>query len=147
LIVDGLGIGGVLAAITRVEDIEVWQEARKLAVEVYTLTSVGAWAKDFGLRDQARRAGVSVPSNIAEGFARDTNIEFRRFLSIARGSATELKTQMYIALDLGYLNQQSFDAICLRIDRICRMITSFMQYLKTAQKPTTNNHQPSTNKG
>lgn len=133
-----------MAAITRVEDIEVWQEARKLAADVYRLTSAGAWARDFGLRDQIRRASVSVACNIAEGYSRGSNVEFKRFLAIARGSATEVKTQLYIALDIGYIDQGSFDNLSSRMDRLGRMITTFMQYLKTAQKPTTNNQQQTT---
>lgn len=135
-----------MVAIKRVEEIDAWQEARKLATDVYRLTSFGAWAKDFGLRDQTRRAAVSIACNIAEGFARGSNAEFRRFLSIARGSATELKTQMYIALDLGYLDEETFGKVGSCVDRIGRMLTSFMQYLKrTPKQPSTNNHQPSTN--
>lgn len=131
-----------MATIKKVEDIEAWQEARLLATEVYSLSSSGAWAKDFGLRDQIRRAAVSIACNIAEGFARETNVEFNRFLAIARGSATEVKTQMYIALDLGYVDQESFDLMYARIDRICRMITGFMQYLKSL--PSTKNRKPTT---
>ena len=112
---------------------------------VYQMTSVGAWTRDFGLRDQVRRAAVSVASNIAEGFARETNIEFCRFLAIARGSACEAKTQMYIALDLGYLEQSHFDDVYRQIDCICRMLTGLMQYLRRESKqPSTGNRQQST---
>lgn len=134
-----------MGAIVRVEEIEAWQESRKLAAEVYRLTSVGLWARDFGLRDQVRRAAVSIPSNIGEGFARESNAEFVRFLAIARGSASEVKTQMYIALDLGYVDEDSFHAIYARIERICKMITGLMQYLKKTPKPPSNaNRQPTT---
>lgn len=129
-----------MTTIKRVEDIDAWKESRELATEVYRLTMIGAWARDFGLRDQIRRAAVSVPCNIAEGFARESNIEFNRFLAIARGSAAEVKTQIYIALDLGYIDQQCFDSVYATIERICRMITGLMSYLKsTSGKPTTVN--------
>lgn len=114
----------------RFEEIEAWQEARKLATEVYKATSVGEWARDFGLRDQVRRAAVSIASNIAEGFARDTDLEFGRFLVIARGSAAEAKTQMYIAQDLGYITPEAFRYYYATLDRICKMLTGLMQYLK-----------------
>ncbi len=141
-----------MPAIRRVEDIDAWQEARALATEVYRLSSSGAWARDFGLRDQVRRAAVSVACNIAEGFARETSVEFNRFLAIARGSATEVKTQMYIALDLAYIDQATFDQIYAQADKICRMITGFMLYLKSLARSqltagrnrqlTTDNRQP-----
>jgi four helix bundle protein len=123
-----------MPTIRTIEDIEVWREARKLAGDIYRLTSSGAFARDFGLRDQMQRAGVSIASNIAEGFARDSNVDFRRFLSIARGSVAELKTQMYIALDIGHLDQDTFDAVSSCIDHIGRMISSFMDYLKRNPK-------------
>lgn len=136
-----------MATIKKVEDIDAWREARALAAEVYKLTSGGAWARDFGLRDQIRRAAVSVACNIAEGFGRETSVEFNRFLAIARGSATEVKTQMYIALDLAYIDQTSFDQIYSSIDRICRMITGFMQYLASInKKPTTRHKTPTGNR-
>jgi four helix bundle protein len=118
-----------MVAIRTIEDIEVWRQARKLAADMYRLTSSGAFARDCGLRDQMRRAGVSIASNIAEGFARESNIEFRRFLSIARGSVAELKTQMYIASDIGYIDGDALDAINSHIDQVGRMISSFMDYL------------------
>lgn len=135
-----------MAHFSRLEDIDAWKEARALASAIYKVTSAGPWAKDFGLRDQVRRAAVSIACNIAEGYARETNTEFVRFLVIARGSASEVKTQLYIALDLDYLVKETFDEFYTRIDKICRMITGLMDYLKrhAAGKPTTANRQPST---
>lgn len=119
-----------MAAFARFEDIEPWQGARSLTTAVYSVTSDGAWAKDFGLRDQIRRASVSIMSNIAEGFARETDVEFHRFLVIARGSAAEVKAQMYVAADLGYVAQETFSDLLERIDRIARQLTGLMKYLK-----------------
>lgn len=134
-----------MGVITRVEDIDAWKEARCLASSIYKLTQEGAWAKDFGLRDQIRRASVSIASNIAEGYARDSELEFCRFLAIARGSANEVKTQLYIASDLGYLDQDTFEAAYGRLDRICGMITNFIRYLRSRErKPPTANRQPPT---
>jgi four helix bundle protein len=135
-----------VAGFKRVEDIEAWQEARKLATQVYKLTSVGAWSKDFGLRDQTRRSAVSIACNIAEGFAREGSVEFNRFLIIARGSAVELKTQMYIALDLGYIDKAAFDAVYESTDKVCRMIAGLVQYLRSVigrRQQTTKNQQSS----
>ena len=119
-----------MAGISKVEDIDAWKESRVLTVAVYNITANGAWAKDFGLRDQIRRASVSIASNIAEGFARESDTEFARFLAIARGSAAEVKTQMYIASDLGYVDNETFNAIYDQIDRISRMITGLIKYLR-----------------
>jgi four helix bundle protein len=90
----------------RIEDIEVWKRGCRLAVEVYRITGAGKFEKDWGLRDQIRKAAVSVPSNVAEGFERQSLREFRRFLLIAKGSCGELRTQMYIAQSLGYVDKE-----------------------------------------
>ena len=100
-----------MATIKRFEDIVAWREARKLARMVYTLTSVGDFSRDFGLRDQVRRAAVSVGSNIAEGFERNGNKEFVKFLWIAKGSAAEVQSQLYHAKDLGYIDAAHFEKL------------------------------------
>jgi len=137
-----------MSAISRIEDIKAWQEARVLATSVYRITNTGAWAKDFGLRDQVRRAGVSIASNIAEGYARETDAEFARFLSIARGSANEVKTQLYIALDINYIDRKDFDEIYRQLDKICSMITNLMNYLRSgkSQVPTADRRPPTPDK-
>ncbi len=84
----------------RFEEIEVWQLSRKLVKDIYKITTEPAFSKDFGLKDQIRRCAVSIPSNIAEGYERKSNVEFIRFLYISKGSAGELRTQLYIAYDL-----------------------------------------------
>jgi four helix bundle protein len=95
--------------IERFEDIQGWQEARILTKMVYALTSKDLFGKDFGLKDQIRRASVSVMANIAEGFDCDSDIEFARFLGIARRSAVEVQSLLYAALDISYITQQEFD--------------------------------------
>jgi four helix bundle protein len=97
-----------MALIERFEDILAWQEARKLVGEIYKLTSIGALSKDFGLRDQIQRAAVSAMTNIAEGFDCDSQIEFARFLGIARRSAVEAQSLLYAALDIGYIDEKIF---------------------------------------
>ena len=97
-----------MATIRRFEDIEAWQKARELAREVYRCSKVGPFSKDFGLRDQMRRASVSVMSNIAEGFERGGTSEFVQFLAIAKGSAGEVEAQLYVALDQAYIGEEEF---------------------------------------
>jgi four helix bundle protein len=119
-----------VAGFERFEEIEAWKGARGLTAAVYALTSDGAWSKDYGLKDQIRRASVSVMSNIAEGFARETDKEFHRFLAMARGSASEVKSQLYVALDLHYIEQTSFAGLYEQADKIARQLTGLMKYLK-----------------
>src|ERR1700716_3917332 len=97
--------------INRFEDFIAWQKARKLTADVYKVTNEGNFARDFGLKDQIRRAAVSSMSNLAEGFERGRPAEFHQFLSIAKGSCAELRTQLYVALDVGYLSQRTFDQL------------------------------------
>lgn len=118
-----------MARIEKFEDIEVWQRARQLAKAVYVVTSEGKFARDFGLRDQIQRAAVSVMSNIAEGFERGGDVEFRRFLAIAKGSAGEVKTQLYVALDAGLIDQTAFDSLCKMATETGKLIGGFMKYL------------------
>lgn len=94
--------------IEKFEDLITWQKARHLTKRVYGITKSGEFSKDFGLRDQIRRASVSVMSNIAEGFERGGRSEFHHFLVIAKGSCAELKSQLYVALDAGYIEMEVF---------------------------------------
>ena len=98
-----------MALIQRFEDIQAWQEARKLVKMVYSLTNKDSFSKDFGVRDQIRRALVSVMANIAEGFDCESKVEFARFLGIARRSAVEVQSILYAALDTGYINNDEFN--------------------------------------
>jgi four helix bundle protein len=100
-----------MAKINRFEDFIAWQKARKLTAAVYKVTNEGNFARDFGLKDQIRRAAVSSMSNLAEGFERGRPAEFHQFLSIAKGSCAELRTQLYVALDVGYLSRPTFDQL------------------------------------
>lgn len=97
-----------MAAITRFEDIMAWQEARNLTQQTYVLTTRDPFARDFGLRDQIQRAAVSSMSNIAEGFDCESKVEFGRFLGIARRSAVEVQSLLYVALDVGYIDAAQF---------------------------------------
>jgi four helix bundle protein len=108
--------------IERFEDFIAWQKARVLAAEIYKITDKGKFARDFGLRDQIRRAAVSVMSNIAEGFERGRPTEFHQVLSIAKASCPELRSQLYIALDAGYLNQELFSGLMLKATEVGQIV-------------------------
>ena len=90
-----------MSTIDKFEDMEVWQNARSITKKTYICSGSGQFSKDYGLRDQIQRAAVSIMSNIAEGFERGSNKEFIQFLFIAKGSAGEVRSQLYVALDLG----------------------------------------------
>jgi four helix bundle protein len=94
--------------IEKFEDFIAWQKARELTREIYKVTNLDKFARDFGLKDQIRRSAVSIMSNIAEGFERGRPSEFHQFLSIAKGSCAEVRSQLYVALDADYLTQQEF---------------------------------------
>lgn len=98
-----------MAMIQRFEDIQAWQEARKLVKMIYSITSKELFSRDFGMRDQIRRASVSVMANIAEGFDCESKVEFARFLGIARRSAVEVQSLLYAALDTTYIDQNEFE--------------------------------------
>jgi four helix bundle protein len=119
-----------VATIKRFEEIEAWQTARQMTRLVYELTNEGAFARDFGLRDQMRRAAVSVMSNIAEGFESRTQALFIDFLGRARGSAGELRSQAYIAHDTLYIDQTQFQELFALTELSSRQISRFMSYLE-----------------
>ena len=99
--------------IERFEDLIAWQKAGELTKAIYKITGRGAFAKDFGLGDQIRRASVSVVSNIAEGFERGGRAEFHQFLVIAKGSCAEVRSQLYVALDVKYIDHKTFNELNL----------------------------------
>ena len=121
-----------MANITRFEDIEAWQKARLLTRAIYQTTGRGEFARDFGLRDQLRRAAVSVMSNIAEGFERGGNKEFVQFLAIAKGSVGEARSQLYVELDHGYLSQPQFDELHLLAQQTGNLLGGFIRYLQNS---------------
>ncbi|MFH0771547.1 MAG: four helix bundle protein [Candidatus Omnitrophota bacterium] len=112
------------------EDLQVWQKAKDLAVLIYKITSDGKLSKDFGLRDQMRRSAISIPSNIAEGDERDTDKESVRFFYIAKGSLAELRTQLRIALEVGFLDKDEFAKIELDCSEIGKMLGGLIKHRK-----------------
>jgi four helix bundle protein len=114
----------------RFEDIEAWQKARELTKVVYQLSGRGHFAKDFGLRDQIRRASVSIMANIAEGFERDGTGEFIQFLAIAKGSAAEVISHAFVAFDQGFIHQSDLDWLNEKTSEVRRMMAALMTYLR-----------------
>jgi four helix bundle protein len=110
------------SGVTRFEDLVAWQRARALSGAVYKATSSRPFSADFALRDQMRRAAVSGMSNIAEGFERSRPAEFHQFLSMAKGSCAELRSQLYVALDAGHLSKEAFDALLLQAEEVGRLV-------------------------
>lgn len=119
-----------MATIRKFEDIIAWQKARILTREIYQMSRDGEFARDYGLRDQIRRASVSVMSNIAEGFDRESSAEFARFLSIAKGSCAEVRCQFYIALDVDYIDQAQFHHQTELSKETSRLISGFYKSIK-----------------
>ncbi|MFA5974817.1 MAG: four helix bundle protein [Elusimicrobiota bacterium] len=113
------------------EDIQAWGRARELARQVYLVSNTDDFRRDYGLRDQIRRASVSVISNIAEGFERDGNTEFARFLTMAKGSSGEVRAQVYIALDQGYISQDQAQKLISLAQEVSRMIAGLIAYLRS----------------
>src|SRR5215204_2529042 len=100
-----------MPTIEHFEDVQAWQKAREFVREVYKLRSDGPLSKDFGLRDQLCRAAVSSMSNVAEGFARNSDKDFAHFLDVARGSVMEVQLLLYVALDVGYIEKNEFERL------------------------------------
>jgi four helix bundle protein len=118
--------------ITRFEDIEAWQEARQLVNLVYeAINGNQNFQKDFRLVNQMQGASVSTMSNIAEGFSRRTNKEFIQFLFISKSSASEIQSQLYVALDQSYIDDKAFEKIYAQAEKVSKMNSSFIKYLRS----------------
>jgi len=119
-----------MAAFKRFEDIKAWQKAREATREVYKQTLKTTFARDFGLRDQIQRSAVSVMANIAEGFGRHSDKEFANFLNVAHASISESQSHLYVALDLGYANQDDFTRLYGMFDEVSRMTMALAKHLR-----------------
>jgi four helix bundle protein len=119
-------------AVKQFEDLEVWKEARRLTQIIYRLTKGEKFSKDFALRDQIQRAAVSIMSNIAEGFERGGNQEFIQFLYVAKASCGEVRSQIYVALDQGYIDQKQTDELTKSFKRLSSMISNLIIYLRNS---------------
>jgi four helix bundle protein len=117
--------------IMRFEEIEAWQTARELTRLIYSFTEEGIFSRDFGLKDQIRRASVSIMSNISEGFESQTQAQFIRYLGLAKASAGEVRSQLYVCKDMGYIKQDQFTEAFAMAENASRQIARFISYLET----------------
>ena len=124
-----------MSAIRRFEDLIAWQKARELTKGVYELSRQGKFSRDLDLSSQIRRAGVSIMSNIAEGFEREGQREFRQYLSIAKGSCAELRSQLYVAIDCGYLSQSDFSNLLKKAEEVARIIGGLRLSVRPPKAP------------
>lgn len=112
------------------EDLRVWQKGIQLVKEIYIITNEGKLSKDFGLRDQLRRASVSIPTNVAEGFERASRKEYLNFLNIAKGSAGEVRSLLIVALEVGYIEKSTYSPLYKQAMELSRMLYNQIQSIK-----------------
>ena len=122
-----------MAKIERFEDLDVWKKARELCKLIFYLTNKGAFSKDFDLVRQIRRSSGSIMDNIAEGYERDGRKEFIQYLSIAKGSAGEVRSQSYRAFDQNYISKEEFNELYEKVNSISKMLSGFINYLKNSE--------------
>ena len=123
-----------MGTIKSFEEFEVWGTAREITQKIYRLTKRKALAGDFGFKNQICRASVSIMSNIAEGYESQTESVFIRHLGIAKGSAGEVRSQLYVALDQGYITKEEFESLAELSKKESRQIANLIQYLKSSRR-------------
>jgi four helix bundle protein len=123
-----------VATVKSFEELDVWKEACRFVVDIYNVSSRESSKFDYDLSRQIRRASISIPSNIAEGFEKNSEGEFIRYLLIAKGSAGEVRTQLYLAKSLNFLSSKDFDKLKSKIIQISSMISGLITYLKSTKK-------------
>jgi len=121
-----------MASIKKFEDLKAWQEARVLCKKVHALTLNQEFSRDFSLKDQIKRSSGSVMDNIAEGFDRDGNKELIHFCSIAKASCSEVRSQLYRAVDYRYITEKEFKEVVEQASKTSSLIGGFMKYIKTS---------------
>ena len=121
-----------MVSINHFEDIEAWKKGREVVKEIYSITKEPRFSRDFALKDQIRRSAISIIANIAEGFERDSNKEFIYFLAIAKGSAGEVRSLLYVAFDEGYIDSITMKKLMATSHASINLIAGFINYLKNA---------------
>ena len=121
-----------MSTFKRFEDIQAWQKARVLVMDIYLLSGAGGFGRDFDLRSQLRRSSIAIMAKIAEGQGRRTNKDFANFLNISLGSIAETKSHLFLALDIGYVSQAKFDEVYEKLDEVGRMVFSLSQHLRSS---------------
>jgi four helix bundle protein len=124
------GKGAERVRAEKFEDLIAWQKARELTRRVYRMTASEAFSKDFGLRDQIRRAAVSIMSNLAEGFERGSTAEYHQFIVVAKGSCGEVRSQLYVAFDADYISQADFNSLCGQAVEVSKIINGLKSSIK-----------------
>ena len=119
-----------MAKVNSFEELSIWKESRSFNQKLYRISNNKLFDKDYDLKRQIRRASISISSNIAEGFERNTDKEFIQFLYYAKGSAGEVRSQLFLSLDLNYINKDDFDGLYKKITEISKMISGMIKYLK-----------------
>ena len=127
-----------MAKIERFEDLDLWKDAVKMGVSIYKITEEGKMARDFSARDQLRRAAISVSNNIAEGFEYNNNKAFVRFLMYAKGSAGELRSQLFVLKEAGIIEENKFHPLWENALKLSRSIEGFRKYLRNFEKQKPN---------
>lgn len=122
--------------VEKFEDLNVWKGSRELCKSIYQLTNNNDFKKDYGLKDQIQRASVSILTNIAEGFERDSNPEFIKFLNYSKGSAGEVSALLYIAFDLKYISEDEFNLNLNNSLSIIKQLSNFIKYLRNSSRKT-----------
>ncbi len=115
---------------TSFEELNIWKESIEIAKKIYEITGDSLFAKDFALRDQLRRAAISISSNIVEGFERDNNNEFVRYLKIAKGSTGEVRSQLYLSKEIGYVSSELFLGMNTKLHDLSLQIGKLISYLE-----------------
>ena len=123
-----------MSTIKHFEDLEIWKDAVCIGVEIYKITEAGRLQKDFSSKDQLRRAAISISNNIAEGFEYNNNKSFIRFLLYAKGSAGELRSQLYVLKEAGVLDGDKFEILRSDLLKLSKSIEGFRKYLKNFEK-------------
>jgi four helix bundle protein len=119
-----------MAKFNSFEDITAWKKAFEVTMDIYRISADGMFSKDFGLKDQIRRASVSIMANIAEGHGRRTNLEFANFLNVARGSVAEVQSHLHVAAGLGYINELDFRRNYEILTEVSKMSLALAKYLR-----------------
>jgi four helix bundle protein len=126
-----------VAKIEHFEDLKIWKDAAAISVSIIKISMTGPLSKDFGIRDQIRRSALSISSNIAEGFEYNNNKEFIRFLKYSKGSAGELRSQLYIAFSAELIEREIYEAYKKELLEMSRQISGFIKYLQEHKYTTT----------
>jgi four helix bundle protein len=125
-----------MGKIERFEDLIAWKKARELTREIYQTTRKDAFVRDFGLSGQLQRAAVSIMSNIAEGFERGGRAEFHQFLSMAKGSCAEVRSELYVAFDINYIDQDTFKGLLNKAEEVGRIVGGLRAAVGKQRKKT-----------